>query len=74
MTKIFFVRHAEPNYENHDDRIRELSPRGMEDRKKVTAFLADKNIDIVISRETVILKELIPNWWGHERFAEAKRG
>ena len=20
------------------------------------------------------LKELIPNWWGHERFAEAKRG
>lgn len=49
MTKIFFVRHAEPNYENHDDRIRELSPRGMEDRKKVTAFLADKNIDIVVS-------------------------
>ena len=49
MTKVFFVRHAEPNYENHDDRIRELSPRGMEDRKKVTAFLADKNIDIVIS-------------------------
>ena len=25
-------------------------------------------------RETIILKELIPNWWGHERFAEAKRG
>ena len=49
MTKVFFVRHAEPNYENHDDRIRELSPRGMEDRKKVTAFLADKNIDIVVS-------------------------
>ncbi|WP_026498225.1 histidine phosphatase family protein [Butyrivibrio sp. WCD2001] len=49
MTKVFFVRHAEPNYDNHDDRIRELSPRGMEDRKKVTAFLADKNIDIVIS-------------------------
>ena len=49
MTKVFFVRHAEPNYENHDDRIRELSPRGMEDRKKVTAFLDDKNIDIVVS-------------------------
>ena len=49
MTKVFFVRHAEPNYENHDDRIRELSPRGMEDRKIVTAFLADKNIDIVVS-------------------------
>ena len=49
MTKVFFVRHAEPNYDNHDDRIRELSPRGVEDRKKVTAFFADKNIDIVIS-------------------------
>lgn len=49
MTKVFFVRHAEPNYDNHDDRSRELSPRGMEDRKKVTPFLADKNIDIVIS-------------------------
>ena len=49
MTKVFFVRHAEPNYDNHDDRSRELSPRGMEDRKKVTSFLADKNIDIVIS-------------------------
>ncbi len=48
-TKVFFVRHAEPNYKNHDDRLRELSPRGMEDRKKVTAFLADKNIDVVIS-------------------------
>lgn len=49
MTKVFFVRHAEPNYDNHDDRSRELSPRGMENRKKVTSFLADKNIDIVIS-------------------------
>lgn len=49
MTKVFFVRHAEPNYKNHDDRLRELSPRGMEDRKKVTAFLADKNIDVIIS-------------------------
>ena len=29
MTKVFFVRHAEPNYDNHDDRSRELSPRGM---------------------------------------------
>ena len=45
MTKVFFVRHAEPNYDNHDDRSRELSPRGMEDRKKVTSFLADKNRD-----------------------------
>ena len=23
MTRVFFVRHAEPNYENHDDMTRE---------------------------------------------------
>ena len=49
MTRVFFVRHAEPNYENHDDMLRELSPRGMEDRKLVTAFLSDKKIDVVLS-------------------------
>ena len=49
MTRVFFVRHAEPNYENHDDMTRELTPKGMEDRKLVTAFLSDKNIDVVLS-------------------------
>ena len=46
MTKVFFVRHAEPNYDNHDDRSLELSPRGMEDRKKIVwtsnAILCDR--------------------------------
>ena len=41
--------------------------------------LNEENEDMEImldyeKRETVTLKELIPNWWGHERFAEAKRG
>ena len=49
MTKVFFVRHAEPNYNNHNDALRELSPKGMEDRKLVTQFLLDKQIDVVIS-------------------------
>jgi len=49
MTTVYFIRHAEPNYENHDDMSRELSAKGMEDRKLVTKFLADKNIDIVLS-------------------------
>lgn len=48
-TTIYFVRHAEPNYENHDDRTRELSPKGLEDRKLVTNFLSDKKIDAVLS-------------------------
>lgn len=49
MTRVYFVRHAEPNYDNHNDLLRELSPKGMEDRKLVTAFLSNKNIDVVIS-------------------------
>lgn len=49
MTQIYFVRHAEPNYRNHDDVSRELTPRGMADRELVTAFLLDKSIDAVLS-------------------------
>lgn len=49
MTKVYFVRHAQPNYENHDDRERELTEKGLRDREGVTAFLADKDIDVVIS-------------------------
>ena len=49
MTNIYFVRHAEPNYNNHDDLTRELSPKGMKDRELVTAFLAEKQVDVVLS-------------------------
>lgn len=49
MTQLYFVRHAQPLYRNHDDAGRELSPKGMEDRKLVTAFLMDKGIDAVLS-------------------------
>ena len=49
MTTVYFVRHAQPNYENHDDMLRELTAKGLEDRKLVTRFLADKNVDVVLS-------------------------
>ena len=49
MTKVFFIRHAEPNYENHDDLLRELTPKGMQDRKIVTEYLSNKKIDVVLS-------------------------
>lgn len=45
-TTVYFVRRAEPNYENHDDMSRELSSKGLQDRKLVTAFLLDKQIDV----------------------------
>lgn len=49
MTNVYFVRHAQPNYENHDDMTRELTEKGLRDRKAVTAFLMDKDIDAVLS-------------------------
>lgn len=49
MTNIYFVRHAEPNYNNHEDLTRELSPKGMKDRELVSEFLVDKQVDIVLS-------------------------
>lgn len=49
ITHVYFVRHAQPNYDNHDDFSRELSEKGLEDRKLATAFLEDKNIDVVLS-------------------------
>lgn len=49
MTTVYFVRHAEPDYNNHDDASRELTSKGLKDRKLVTDFLLDKNIDIILS-------------------------
>lgn len=49
MTTIYFIRHAEPNYDNHDEYLRELSDKGMKDRKLVSDYLKDKNITIALS-------------------------
>ena len=49
MTTVYFVRHAKPNFDNHDDLTRELSQQGLEDRKLVTKYLRDKDIDVVLS-------------------------
>jgi 2,3-bisphosphoglycerate-dependent phosphoglycerate mutase len=43
------VRHAEPNFKNHDDLTRELTEKGLLDRRLVTKYLADKGIDAVLS-------------------------
>lgn len=49
MTTVYFVRHAQPDLNNHDDLTRELSSKGMADRKLVTHYLWDKNVDVVLS-------------------------
>lgn len=49
MTTVYFVRHAQPNYDNHDDASRELSEKGIRDRELVTAFLAERDVDLIFS-------------------------
>ena len=49
MTHIYFVRHALPNFDNHDDRARELTDQGLADRVLVTDFLVKKEISAVLS-------------------------
>ena len=45
MTKIYFVRHAQPDFNHVNDYTRPLTEEGMEDRKIVLETLKDKNID-----------------------------
>ena len=47
MTKVYFIRHAETNYDNHNDLLRELTSKGTADRKLVTEYLSDKAVDTV---------------------------
>ena len=44
MTKVYFVRHAKPDFSIKDDLLRPLTKDGMNDCKKVTEFLSDKDI------------------------------
>lgn len=59
MKRVWFVRHAEPNTENHVDSQRELTPKGLEDAKLVTGFFASRPIDLLLcspyrrSKETI---------------------
>ena len=45
MTKVFFVRHAEPVHSHSDDRTRPLTDEGMRDTALVVQTLKDKEID-----------------------------
>ncbi len=49
MTTVYFVRHAQPNIENHTDAARELTEKGLRDRLLVEAYLRPEAIDAVLS-------------------------
>lgn len=45
MTKIYFVRHAQPVHAHEDDRTRPLTEEGLKDSEVVLEALKDKRID-----------------------------
>ncbi|SCG82419.1 phosphoglycerate mutase [Proteiniborus sp. DW1] len=49
MTKIYFVRHAQPDLSVQDDLLRPLTEKGIVDSKKVTEFLLDRGITKIFS-------------------------
>lgn len=69
MTHVYFVRHAQPNYNNHDDYSRELTEKGLADSKLVTAFLAEKSIELIFSSPYIRSVDTIRDFadtYGHE--------
>ncbi len=48
MTRIYFVRHAQPDKSVKDDRNRPLTEKGLNDAALVYDILKDKEIDIAI--------------------------
>lgn len=49
MTILYFIRHAEPNYENHDDHSRELIPKGLQDSQHLVNLFKGIPIDHFVS-------------------------
>lgn len=49
MTIVYFVRHAEPDFSNHNDLSRALTDKGKRDTALVNTYLEDKHIELVLS-------------------------
>ena len=49
MTRVYFVRHAQPRYDCANDAARPLTPEGEKDAEKVRDFFKDKQIDAFYS-------------------------
>lgn len=45
MTRVYFVRHAQPQHDFGDDRTRPLTPQGIKDSEAVLEFFKDKRVD-----------------------------
>jgi len=49
MTSIFFVRHAQSNHNDRNDRTRPLTAEGVADSKEVADLLKNRRIDLLMS-------------------------
>ncbi len=49
MTTVYYIRHAQPNFDNHDDLSRELTKKGASDSQRLVPFFRDMTIDAVFS-------------------------
>lgn len=49
MKKVYFVRHAKPDFSVHDDLTRPLTDEGMKMSEKLIKFFEDKNITKIFS-------------------------
>ena len=45
MTRVYFVRHAQPDHDWEEDRTRPLTEEGKKDSVVVLEFLSNKKID-----------------------------
>ncbi|WP_338559273.1 histidine phosphatase family protein [Paraclostridium sordellii] len=65
MNKIYFVRHAKPDFSVHDDLTRPLTDKGIIDSKNLCEFLKEKSINKIYSspykRAIDTIKELAQN-------------
>ncbi|MFA9413855.1 MULTISPECIES: histidine phosphatase family protein [unclassified Streptococcus] len=46
---VYLVRHAEPNYDNHDDATRELTAKGKQDCQLLVDFFKQRPINQIVS-------------------------
>lgn len=46
---VYLIRHAEPNYDNHNDEERELTPKGLQDCQLLLDYFKSTAIDSIYS-------------------------
>ena len=49
ITTVYLVRHAEPNFYNHNDMDRELTPKGLQDCQLLLNYFSKQNIHVIYS-------------------------